>query len=239
VCTVSYIKINNGFILTSNRDELVSRPALPPAFYNENGKTLLFPKDELGHGSWIASDKGGHVSCLLNGAFEKHKRQLPYSKSRGVVLLESFAHDNVSTFLQKVNLYRVEPFTLVMASKDAVTELKWDGTKKHIKVHNPEDNHIWSSPTLYPLEVSVKKERWFKEWMTKYALEKERNIYNFHNTRHGTNPSEDVLSKFSEELKTVSITEVEVSQDKVKMTYHDLIREKTDSRNFKELTGHV
>ena len=59
MCTLTFIPIeNDGFILTSNRDEAPGRNTIEPKRYQEGGTELLFPKDELAGGTWIGvSDK--------------------------------------------------------------------------------------------------------------------------------------------------------------------------------------
>ncbi|MBK6665833.1 MAG: NRDE family protein [Saprospiraceae bacterium] len=71
MCTVSYMPTKSGFILTSSRDESKVRKALPPATYHLHGQDLVFPKDILAGGTWIAASERGQVACLLNGAFDK------------------------------------------------------------------------------------------------------------------------------------------------------------------------
>ena len=75
MCTVTIIpQENNGFVLTSNRDEAPDRVSLAPDFYLVDGIKLLFPKDKMG-GTWIGVSEKNRVVCLLNGAFEKHERK--------------------------------------------------------------------------------------------------------------------------------------------------------------------
>ena len=233
MCTVSYIATEDSFILTSNRDETASRPTLPPAEYDINSSHLFFPKDKLAEGSWIACDKNGQVSCLLNGAFKKHKRNLPYNRSRGKILLESFTFKNIPDFLAQVDLNNVEPFTLILVKNNKLTELKWDGTKKYIKNLNATKNHIWSSATLYPKDVAETKEKWFKLWVSQYSKDSEKNILKFHSTKHGNEPTKDVNSQFKGDLKTVSITQIKNIRGKGIMEYYDLVNDTSDRILFK------
>jgi uncharacterized protein with NRDE domain len=222
VCTVTYIGIKNGFILTSNRDEVASRPTLTPSKYNIEDKNLFFPKDEVAEGSWIASDEDGQVACLLNGAIEKHKRNLPYNRSRGKILIESFSYQSFSHFIDQVNLTNIEPFTLILVNNSSLTELLWDGNTKHKKNLNKTGNHIWSSVTLYPTDIALMKKQWFLKWIHRYKNERHKNILKFHNTTHGDDSSKDVRSKFKGDLRTVSITQIENSDENGVMKYYDL-----------------
>ena len=60
---------------------------------------------------------------MLNGAFTKHERNLPYRKSRGLIVLEIFEYKSFSDFVTDVDLHNIEPFTLVLAEKDKLQSL--------------------------------------------------------------------------------------------------------------------
>ena len=67
MCTVTYLPLeNDGFILTSNRDESPMRKTIPPKKYLENGVELAYPKDQLAGGTWI---------CLLYTSPSPRDRQ--------------------------------------------------------------------------------------------------------------------------------------------------------------------
>ena len=56
MCTVTFLPLkNDGFILTSNRDEQPNRITHPPLTVVEDETTLLFPKDEIAGGTWIGT----------------------------------------------------------------------------------------------------------------------------------------------------------------------------------------
>ena len=75
MCTVTYLPLENeGFILTSNRDESHIRKTIPPKKYVENGVELAYPKEQLAGGTWIGASTKNRLVCLLNGAFKKHVR---------------------------------------------------------------------------------------------------------------------------------------------------------------------
>ncbi len=53
MCTVTFVPTQNGYILTSSRDEQKARSTIFPKKYSIANKTLIFPKDELSGGTWI------------------------------------------------------------------------------------------------------------------------------------------------------------------------------------------
>jgi uncharacterized protein with NRDE domain len=71
MCTVTItpLKGQNSFVLTSNRDESPARETLPPKLYDIEGLKMAFPKDVLAGGTWLGISESKRVICLLNGEF--------------------------------------------------------------------------------------------------------------------------------------------------------------------------
>src|SRR6056297_2331088 len=121
MCTVTYIPPtgNNGFILTSNRDEKSFRQTIPPDIYSINGIKTGFPKDAIAGGSWIAANENGRLCCLLNGAFEAHEKQPFHTHSRGKVLIDLVASSfDVMVFFSQKSLEKTEPFTMITIDRN-------------------------------------------------------------------------------------------------------------------------
>jgi uncharacterized protein with NRDE domain len=132
LCTVTLIPLKSGFVLTSNRDEAANREAIPPQAYDLDGVKMVFPKDKLAGGTWIGVSEHQRLICLLNGAFEVHIREVPYRKSRGVVVKELLAASNISEILKDYRLENIEPFTIIMVDwKEELQfwEMVWDGNQ--------------------------------------------------------------------------------------------------------------
>jgi len=226
MCTVSFISHPNKHIITSNRDEHISRPvAFAPGFEIVNGCQLLFPKDPQAGGTWFAINQFGHVAVLLNGAFEKHVRTPPYSRSRGLVLLEILSHENPLDKFESRDLNTIEPFTLILLLGVVLMELRWDGIKKHIKILDVNSNYIWSSATLYSMEVRLKKENLFEDFLQSDVFKIEENIIRFHFGDESDNKEEFIINR-ENVLKTVSITQAVVKKDLISMQHLDLLNDR-------------
>ena len=65
------------------------------------GEKIIFPKDPKAGGTWYAIDEFGTILVLLNGADEKHKVQLPYRKSRGLIVLDIISSGSPKDFWQR------------------------------------------------------------------------------------------------------------------------------------------
>lgn len=231
MCTVTYIPTTNGFYFTSSRDEKASRQTIPPVKYSRNGLELIYPKDELSGGTWIASSLTGKAACLLNGAFANHHKRKDYVKSRGLILLDSFNYDNTIEFSDGIDLVNIEPFTLLTLdySSGKLTEFyefRWDGENKHLKKLEQDSNQIWSSATLYSPIIQQARQHLFNQWLVKHQDFEDKMILNFHNRKHGLNVSDDILMKGSGDLMTLSISQIHFGNNTSHFNYFDIINKK-------------
>lgn len=211
MCTVSYVPLENGFILTSNRDELAGRPtSLAPEFYvTEEGLSLYYPKDPMGKGSWIATSEDEKVVCLLNGAFHAHKHQPPYNRSRGLIVLEAFQYETPFDFYQSVDLNGIEPFTMIMIWAGLLFEFRWNGKEKHF-LSLPNQAYLWASSTLYTDEVIAVKRNWLKEYLQRTPFPSQEMMVDFHEHGGEADPINGMRIKRSNGLQTLSITSIQL-----------------------------
>lgn len=225
MCTVTLVKNTpKGFILTSNRDEAIGRKTLPVNFYEIKGKRLLFPKDQVAGGTWIAASEEQTMVCLLNGGYKNHEKQNHYRHSRGVVVTDILSEDNLWEAMQSYNCNDLEPFTLVAVDWNveiSFYELVWDGKKKHTRVLDSNQTYIWSSSTLYTEEMKQFRINWFADFKLNNELTN-KNIIKFHKTGGIGNEFYDLQIKRGD-LQTRSITQVITDGSAVKMRYEDLV----------------
>lgn len=227
MCTLSFIpQPNNGFLLTSNRDEATARkPALAPDKYIHNGIELVYPKDTQGSGTWLASANNGITLCLLNGAFTKHKHLPPYKHSRGLVVLDFFKYNQVEAFLSTYAFDGIEPFTLIVvnAAKAEVHEIRWDGIQTTSTLKEWGIPHIWSSSTLYEPEIIVQRGRWFHEFLEQNSNVDLNQILHFHHFGGNGDEANRFLMNRDNVLKTVSITGIKKCNAQTMMHHEDLL----------------
>jgi hypothetical protein len=240
MCTVSFVKHHNGFSLTSNRDEETSRPTKAPDCYKEFDQQLVYPKDERAGGTWIATSDQEVSVCLLNGAFEKHKRQLPYNRSRGQVLKERFQFDSNQDFIKAVDLENVEPFTLLMIDHRDLDHidfqvLVWDGHQKHGSIVDTETPQIWASSTLYTAEQRQQRKLWFEGFLEQRNNIDAESLLRFHTGSYTDDKSEDIVMTRSAELKTISVSQINISSDSKSFLYHDLEKGEQHHINLESL----
>ena len=232
MCTVTvFFNKNNDFVLTSNRDEAPDRRSLPPKLYQENNVEMLFPKDELAGGTWIGVSEKNRLLCLLNGGFTKHKRKRNYKFSRGIIVKNLLATNNLINSIQKYDFSNVEPFTIIILDWNIdlqFLEIVWDGEHSHFK-ELPLKTKIWSSSTLYTEKMKIERHRWFSDFIEEHNLNA-NSVLDFHKTE--TNNIEYGIVMDRGFVKTTSITQVQKSKNTLQMQYFDLIKNKEYSFNF-------
>jgi hypothetical protein len=223
MCTVTYLKSESGFILTSSRDEKTSRLTVPPHWYEIGHKKLLFPKDLIAGGTWIAQSEEDQSICLLNGAYSTHIKKPNYKKSRGKVVLELFDKGKPEDIWQKMELTGVEPFTILSIQEGVFFEFRWDETKKFCKEIDANAPQIWSSATLYDLETTKERENWFDSWLKNKETINPANLFDFHTAKHSDDILKNIVLKRPDGIETISITQIINHPSKPKMVYKDFV----------------
>lgn len=230
MCTVTFLPISkNKFILTSNRDESAARSPENISWLEENGQTVIFPRDKGAGGTWIATSSQNKLVCLLNGAFDRHDRNPPYERSRGIMVLAFFQYATAEVFFSEFNFEGMESFTMIIYDNGQLWDFRWDERlqKKFIKSLATNEYHIWSSATLYEKPVQRKREQWLAEWLVDRTDFSSAAILELHKKGGEGDPSIDfMMNRYNYLVQTVSITQVTGSRDRMEMFYHDLIRGK-------------
>lgn len=233
MCTVSFVAANDKIIITSNRDERTVRPsALPPKNYIVNGKNLIFPKDTKAGGTWFVTSTEGTILVLLNGADEKHEVQLPYRKSRGLIVLDMISSFSPKDFWTEIDLENIEPFTLVLFQNNVLFQLRWNGKEKETTPLDIHENHIWSSSTLYPSAICEKRADWFHAFLNDNPEISESKMHDFHRYTEEGNDENGLVINRNDEMKTLSITQSVIEKNKVTILHYDLITQQDFSTSF-------
>jgi hypothetical protein len=222
MCTVSYIPTNTGYFLTSNRDEHFSRPhAELPNRKQYQEKGIWHPKDGGAGGSWIALKQDGTSAVLLNGAFEKHIKEVTYRQSRGLIFLSITKQADLLHGFSSENLDNIEPFTFIVKTAKGLFECNWDGKNKHLQEKDRFNAHIWSSCTLYNQELRLKREAFFSNWLINNSTPSATQLVEMHQSRPFPNNAENFMMQRSDGISTVSITCIKVDSEQSEIIYID------------------
>lgn len=239
MCTVSYLPLPGGYLITSNRDESPSRNAVGIEHLRTPNGTIIFPKDPVAGGSWIAVTDRGRTACLLNGAYVPFAPDPKYTHSRGRVLLDAIDQQSMDWLTESYDLHSTAPFTLVMAEGDTLVEYVWDGSTLHRQVLSCRETHFWSSVTLYPEEVRQWRKSLFHRWLPQQHEYLQDAIMEFH--RYGT--KEDNWNGFvmnrNERVRTLSISSVLKQEHTVRFRHDDLLTGQSHREVFDINAYHV
>ena len=232
MCTVSYIPATGGYFLTSNRDEKSTRSnALEPKIYSYKNTNLIFPKDPDANGTWIVLKENNDALCLLNGAFTNFIDKGNYQISRGIVVLEIAATQNMFDAFANIDLSKTAPFTLIMIYKNNLYECRWDGEQKHTKQLDVATAYIWSSATLYDEVQRTTRKNWFNKFIHQNYYPTQEEIINFHTYSGDGNVENDLVMNRDNKYFTVSITSIAVT-DNSYMLYQNLTTHDRSSTAF-------
>ncbi len=237
MCTVSFIRVKDSVIITSNRDEHINREtAAAPDFLlldrpsDSIRRKIIFPRDAKAGGTWFVASDSGNIAILLNGAISKHTAAPPYRKSRGLILLDIISGENPYSFFMEMDLQKIEPFTVVLFESGILYELKWDGISKYETRLNSENNFIWSSVTLYSDKVIAEREKRFAQFLTNQKELTAGLIHDFHNNSYGDKENGFIINR-NTGIKTFSITQAIVGKNLIDFIHTDLLQH----RQFKEM----
>lgn len=234
MCTVTFIpKLNNDFILTSNRDEAPGRETFPPKIYEEDTVQLLYPKDAVAGGTWIGVSEMKRAVTLMNGGFIAHERKPFYIKSRGLVVKDLLKCIDLKSEIENFNFNEIEPFTAILVEWKTdvqLFQLVWDGLKCHFS-EEPLAPQIWSSSPLYPDNLKKKREQWFSSFLFETIKPSEEELLQFHKIAG----EGDLISNLIMDrgfIKTKSITQIVRKKEIVEMRYEDLQKEVVSNSVF-------
>lgn len=233
MCTVSFVRLRNKIIITSNRDEQVLRAeTIEPKVYYLNNKNVIFPKDKKAGGTWFVVDEYYKVIVLLNGADKKHIRKESYRKSRGLIVLDLISAKSSIQEWEKIDLIDIEPFTIVLFENEKLYQLQWNETEKSLVELDSHQTHIWSSASLYSEETRNNRKDWFHNFLqTKKDID-ENELLDFHRYTENNNSENGLIINRNNFLKTLSITQTVIENNKVEIHYCDLQNEKEFSTTF-------
>ena len=228
MCTVSFYKYGHETIITSNRDENLDRPmAISPKKISLPDGWAYAPIDPKGGGTWFGVRQDGNVYVLLNGATEAHLPALPYRKSRGAIMMELLTKNDFVEDWEQIDLFQIEPFTIIAYTDNNLHHVYWDGTQKTNNLLNPEVPHIWSSSTLYGPQVRPLRKQWFMDFIKENnSGVNAKSLFDFHRNTQSNDFENGLIIKRSNNISTKNITQCLIQQDAMTLTHLDLVENK-------------
>ncbi len=225
MCTVTYVPTSRGFVLTHNRDEVPERSGATLVIEDTHKQRLLFPRDPLAGGTWMALSDRGFTACLLNGAFLKHRRTPPYRLSRGVMLLDLVRSSEPLVHLAAYELADIEPFTLVYADFYRLVEFRWDGRNRHLRHLPPRQPHLWASATLYEPPVLERRRESLMQWLERHRQPSPSGLRHLHLRNNPDDPESTFYMHGHDRIRTVSLTQVAFGPSALRLYHRNLLHE--------------
>ena len=247
MCTLSILIIDQIRFFFMNRDEAHSRAnALLPRRQQPSMQLpnqlpqhqVLYPIDPP-NGTWIGCNSYGLAAALLNynpttkGAWQPSST----SVSRGTIiphLLASKTCGEAEGQLQALSLAAYAYFRLILTDKNCVDEWTWDGTNLHkvsmltngARPHDTRHAFCWASSGLGDQLVQEHRYPIFDQHIAGPLNDLSRTELieaqtNFHQNRQGNNGSLWV-KMFRDDARSVSQTEITISETQAAMRYRHL-----------------
>jgi len=232
MCTLTYVPLESGRIITSNRDESPLRNAngLSP-YISKKREEYLIAEEPLHGGTNTAIGKDYRNTILLNGAFKPHDMTKAYGLSRGIVLLTSLDYQNAFEFAYDFEFESIQPFTLVDFQMDAIREIRWDGKKLHKATFAVEEPHLWASAQMYLEKAQQDRLDWFRKLLRIENLDADK-ILDFHFNGGNGDPENDMVMNRGDFVQTVSISQVLEQSNKKEIKHFDLISDSERNYHF-------
>ena len=227
MCTVTIVPTpgSHGRRIAANRDELLTRPpAIPPAVQAFGEHRAILPIDPPSGGTWIAVSDAGWMATLLNrNPGDMRRANYADRESRGTIIpslltLDSF--DDVVDAASAIDAERFAPFRLVVADRDRVAQLIGEGDTIRQAVESLKGRPwLATSSGLGDHLVESPRRALFEERFVGDPTDWPKRQDAFHRHAWNDRPELSVCMTRSDAM-SVSLTVVELAEDRVIMTYH-------------------
>lgn len=223
MCTVSWLRQAEGYVLLCNRDERHTRkPAMGPRVGKVRGVSFVAPVDGDYGGSWIGANQFGLTLCLLNRYGDwKPDPDRDYT-SRGsllVDLLDCVRGQDLSERLNHIELDRFQPFTMLALSVDEPAILvDWTGSQSMIQL-DAEALMPLTSSSFKDTDVGTRRRRLFAEMASHQGRLDTELLHQFHRS-HLPERGPASVCMHRDDAATVSLSIVTVTPRSVEFLYH-------------------
>lgn len=223
MCTVSWLRQKDGYLLLCNRDERhTRRPALGPRLAVRNEVSLIAPVDGDHGGSWIGINQFGLTLCLLNRYGDDITERDRRFTSRGLLLLELLdcaRSQQVSERVSRRDLAFFQPFTMVaLAVEEPAMLIEWTGNKCIVQ-SNAESNMPITSSSMKELDVIGERKKQFQTLLSKEGPLNAGLLYQFHRSHVPVRGPYSVCMH-REDAATVSLSAVSVTPELTEFSYY-------------------
>lgn len=221
MCTVTWARTAEGYVLFSNRDERDSRqPALGPRVNDVRGVQYVAPVDGDHGGSWIGVNEFGLSLCLLNRYGDKTVEANKQFVSRGLLLvdlLDCRRAESIGEQVGQFDLTRFRPFSLVvLAISSPVSIFQWNGVRLSVERNAEAAVPLTSSSATEP-DIAAERSALFAT-MTRERSVNTAVLDRFHRS-HLPKRGPYSVCMHREGARTVSLSQIGVTKNDVRFCY--------------------
>jgi transport and Golgi organization protein 2 len=223
MCTVTWLRQPDGYLLFCNRDESRTRkPALGPRTEILHGVSYVAPIDQDQGGAWIGANEFGVTLCLLNRYQDTSIAADAGYTSRGWLLrnlLDSNDSNGVHKRVQATDLDSFKPFTLaILTSKEAAVRIDWTG--QECLVHaNAEAQMPLTSSSFDDATVNNLRREQLGQMISEVGRLDAELLKRFH-CSHLPESGPISVCMHREDACTVSLSMLKVGRKSVEFSYH-------------------
>ncbi len=230
MCTVTIVPTfdradaPSGIRVLCNRDESRVRPAaLPPVEKTFGQQLAVMPIDRVSGGTWIAVNDAGLTITLLNGN-PRDMRDVTFTgkTSRGVIipsLLHAGCLAEAGEAVRAIDASKYPPFRLVVADTIDCLDAAGDDHDLAVRIQPITGPLMFTSSGLGDALVAAPRHALFDGWFGDDRRRWEPRQDDLHRHRWDDRPELSV-NMSREDAATVSLTVVEVTAQRVSLTYH-------------------
>lgn len=228
MCTLTYVKRSDGYVITANRDESPNRSADALTEYKSSrGELYYMAREPLHGGTNLVIGVKGRAMVLLNGAFSPHPFGGIYRRSRGLMVLDSLEYYSMLEFADAYAFGGLEPFTMVEFFGQ-ITEIRWDGKVLHRAAYDPDVHHIWASAQLYSNTAIEKRKHWFQSFLNSQRGDVDpESIFEFHQSGGDGDPENDMVMNRHNLVRTVSISQLSSIAEEQQVNHMNMLNKST------------
>lgn len=226
MCTVSVVPFADGFRVACNRDELRARPrALKPVICPGGITTSIWPVDPLSGGTWIGVNDVGLVVALLNRS-QCRVATVPAASrllSRGTIVPQLLQQPTVQAAIEKagqIDVSRFPPYTLVLLQRRQGYSITVNASRPTIRSHDLSRPHLFTSSSLGDDIAAYWRGQLFAK-LIECGANRLDGQASFHRHRWSERPDISVRMARAD-ASTVSITTIDVRDQRICMRYADL-----------------
>jgi Transport and Golgi organisation 2 len=224
MCTVSIVPFESGFRVACNRDERRTRPnALRPSIHTGPATTSIWPVDPVSGGTWIGVNDAGLVLVVLNRTHSGSRLATSPLLSRGTIVPQLLQTETVQAAIEaatRLDASRFEPYTLLALQRAQACSITVNSVRPTLCSYDLVHPHFFTSSALGDDLAARWRAPLFASLVERSANRLDGQI-RFHRHRWLDRPEISVRMS-RRDAATVSITTIDVSQERIRMGYSDL-----------------